>query len=122
VEFSFGFAVDERVQAIVDLIPGQCWHPAIEDGDELGLTDRALMRAWLPRIGEFGLVNQRGAQLNGLADAISAVTGQVRFLAVRFLSRKQQDFAVLTDAKAGQSWSGGVRKMVRALRGSGRRS
>jgi hypothetical protein len=29
--FSFGFPVDERVQAIVDLIPGRCWHPAIED-------------------------------------------------------------------------------------------
>jgi hypothetical protein len=33
--FSFGFPVDERVQAIVDLIPDQCWHPAIEDGGEL---------------------------------------------------------------------------------------
>jgi Transposase DDE domain group 1 len=32
--FSFGFPVDERIQAIVDLIPGQCWHPAIEaDGE-----------------------------------------------------------------------------------------
>ena len=36
--FSFGFPVDERVQAIVDLIPGQCWHPAIEDD---GLRDGA---------------------------------------------------------------------------------
>ena len=35
VEFSFGFPVDERVQAIVGLIPDECWHPAIEDGDEL---------------------------------------------------------------------------------------
>ena len=26
VEFSFGFPVDERVQAIVGLIPEQCWH------------------------------------------------------------------------------------------------
>lgn len=34
-EFSFGFPVDERVQAIVGLIPDECWHPAIEDGDEL---------------------------------------------------------------------------------------
>lgn len=34
-EFSFGFPVDERVQGIVDLIPDRCWHPAIEDGDEL---------------------------------------------------------------------------------------
>jgi len=32
VGFSFGFPVDERIQAIVDLIPDQCWHPAIEDG------------------------------------------------------------------------------------------
>ena len=35
VEFSFGFPVDERVQAIVDLIPGRCWHPAIEASGEL---------------------------------------------------------------------------------------
>jgi hypothetical protein len=35
VEFSFGFPVDERVQNVVGLIPDQCWHPAIEDGDEL---------------------------------------------------------------------------------------
>jgi len=35
VEFSFGFPVDERVRAIVGLIPDECWHPAIEDGDEL---------------------------------------------------------------------------------------
>ena len=35
VEFSFGFPIDERVQAIVDLIPPECWHPALEDGDEL---------------------------------------------------------------------------------------
>jgi hypothetical protein len=33
--FSFGFPVDERVQAIVDLIPDQCWHPAIEADGEL---------------------------------------------------------------------------------------
>ena len=38
VGFSFGFPVDERVQAIVDLIPPQCWHPAIEDD---GLRDGA---------------------------------------------------------------------------------
>lgn len=30
VGFSFGFAVDHRVRDIVDLIPEQCWHPAIE--------------------------------------------------------------------------------------------
>jgi Transposase DDE domain group 1 len=35
VGFSFGFPVDERVQAIVDLIPPQCWHPAIEQDGEL---------------------------------------------------------------------------------------
>ena len=35
MEFSFGFPVDERIQAIVDLIPGRCWHPAIEDDGEL---------------------------------------------------------------------------------------
>jgi hypothetical protein len=38
VGFSFGFPVDERIQQIVDLIPGQCWHPAIEED---GLRDGA---------------------------------------------------------------------------------
>src|SRR6266516_5653693 len=38
VGFSFGFPVDERVQHIVGLIPGECWHPAIEDD---GLRDGA---------------------------------------------------------------------------------
>src|SRR6266516_1090932 len=38
VRFSFGFPVDERIQQIVGLIPGQCWHPAIEDD---GLRDGA---------------------------------------------------------------------------------
>jgi hypothetical protein len=38
-EFSFGFPVDERVQAIVDLIPGRCWHPAVEEDG--GLRDGA---------------------------------------------------------------------------------
>jgi len=34
VGFSFGFPVDMRIQSIVDAIPDQCWHPAIEtDGD-----------------------------------------------------------------------------------------
>ena len=37
-EFSFGFPVDERVQAIVGLISARCWHPAIEDD---GLRDGA---------------------------------------------------------------------------------
>ena len=37
--FSFGFPVDERIQKIVDLIPAECWHPAIEDHD--GLRDGA---------------------------------------------------------------------------------
>jgi len=36
--FSFGFPVDERIQRIVGLIPGECWHPAIEDD---GLRDGA---------------------------------------------------------------------------------
>jgi Transposase DDE domain group 1 len=38
VGFSFGFPVDEGIQDIVDLIPGQCWHPAIEED---GLRDGA---------------------------------------------------------------------------------
>lgn len=34
VGFSFGFPVDERIQRIVDLIPDQCWMPALDsDGD-----------------------------------------------------------------------------------------
>ena len=35
VGFSFGFPVDTRVQAVVNLIPQTCWAPAIEPGDEL---------------------------------------------------------------------------------------
>ena len=32
--FSFGFPVDTRIQAIVDVIPEECWHPALQtDGD-----------------------------------------------------------------------------------------
>lgn len=38
LEFSFGFAVDMRIQDIVDVIPDLCWHPAIQtdagDGEE----------------------------------------------------------------------------------------
>lgn len=34
IGFSFGFPVDARIQRIVDVIPEQCWHPAIQtDGD-----------------------------------------------------------------------------------------
>jgi hypothetical protein len=35
VGFSFGFPVDARVQAVVDLIPQRCWAPAIEGDGEL---------------------------------------------------------------------------------------
>lgn len=35
VGFSFGFPVDTRVQATVNLIPTQCWAPAIETGADL---------------------------------------------------------------------------------------
>jgi hypothetical protein len=38
VGFSFGFPVDERIQRIVNLIPDECWHPAIEAD---GLRDGA---------------------------------------------------------------------------------
>lgn len=38
VDFSFGFPVDARIQRIVDVIPEQCWHPALQtdsgDGNE----------------------------------------------------------------------------------------
>ena len=39
VGFSFGFPVDTRIQRIVDAIPEECWHPAIQtdrgDGNDL---------------------------------------------------------------------------------------
>lgn len=39
LEFSFGFAVDARIQQIVDVIPQECWRPAIEtdtgDGNDI---------------------------------------------------------------------------------------
>jgi len=34
VGFSFGFPVDARIQRIVDVIPDQCWHPAIQTDGE----------------------------------------------------------------------------------------
>ncbi len=39
VGFSFGFPVDARIQRIVDLIPPECWHPALQtpgrDGNDV---------------------------------------------------------------------------------------
>ena len=35
VDFSFGFPVDHRIQRIVDVIPDQCWAPAVQTDDEL---------------------------------------------------------------------------------------
>lgn len=35
VGFSFGFAVDARIQKIVDLIPERCWAPAIQTDGEV---------------------------------------------------------------------------------------
>ena len=39
VGFSFGFPIDHRIQRIVEVIPEQCWHPALQtdrgDGDDL---------------------------------------------------------------------------------------
>jgi len=35
VRFSFGFPVDERIQRIVDLIPDQCWMPALDSDGEI---------------------------------------------------------------------------------------
>lgn len=34
VGFSFGFPVDHRIQGIVDVIPEECWHPAIQTDGE----------------------------------------------------------------------------------------
>ncbi len=33
VGFSFGFPVDHRIQRIVDVIPDECWHPALQTPD-----------------------------------------------------------------------------------------
>jgi hypothetical protein len=43
LEFSFGFPVDARVQAVVNLIPDECWHPAIQTdrGDGHDIRDGA---------------------------------------------------------------------------------
>jgi len=52
--FSFGFPVASRIKDIVDVIPEQCWHPAIEtDGLREGAwvteaTDTANLVAWSP--------------------------------------------------------------------------
>ena len=35
VEFSFGFPIDFRIKDIVDLIPSQCWDPALDTTGEL---------------------------------------------------------------------------------------
>ncbi len=35
VGFSFGFPVDTRIQGIVDVIPEECWHPAIQTDGEI---------------------------------------------------------------------------------------
>jgi hypothetical protein len=35
VGFSLGFRVDERIQAVVDLIPERCWAPALDSDGEL---------------------------------------------------------------------------------------
>jgi hypothetical protein len=35
VGFSFGFPVDGRIKKVVDLIPEQCWAPAVDTDDEL---------------------------------------------------------------------------------------
>jgi hypothetical protein len=53
VEFSFGFPIDARVRRVVDLIPEDCWDPAIQGDDDLrdgawvfeatGMID---LRAW----------------------------------------------------------------------------
>lgn len=43
VGFSFGFPVDTRIQRIVDAIPEECWHPALQTdrGDGNDLRERA---------------------------------------------------------------------------------
>jgi hypothetical protein len=53
LEFSFGFPVDTRIQAIVDLIPDTCWAPAIQTDEQLRegawvaeATDMIDLSAW----------------------------------------------------------------------------
>lgn len=53
VGFSFGFPVDFRTKDIVDVIPEDCWHPAIETGEELRegawvaeVTENVDLSAW----------------------------------------------------------------------------
>jgi hypothetical protein len=36
IGFSFGFPVDARIQRIVDVIPDECWHPALQTPDRDG--------------------------------------------------------------------------------------
>ena len=45
VGFSFGFPVDARIQRIVDLIPEQCWHPALQA--DRGDADDVREGAWV---------------------------------------------------------------------------
>ena len=45
VGFSFGFPVDHRIQRIVDVIPEQCWHPALQA--DRGDTDGVREGAWV---------------------------------------------------------------------------
>ena len=47
VGFSFGFPVDARVQRAVDLIPEQCWSPAIDTADPSGPGDGVRDGAWV---------------------------------------------------------------------------
>lgn len=47
VGFSFGFPVDFRIKNLVDGIPEQCWHPAIEDD---GIRDGAWVTEVTPNI------------------------------------------------------------------------
>jgi Transposase DDE domain group 1 len=35
VDFSFGFPIDARIRRVVDLIPEQCWDPAIQSDEHL---------------------------------------------------------------------------------------
>ena len=54
VEFSFGFPIDTRVRQVVDLIPEQCWDPALQTGQAdlregawvFEITDMIDLSAW----------------------------------------------------------------------------
>ncbi len=73
MEFSFGFPIDARIRRVVDLVPEQCWDPAIQTDDDLRdgawvfeATGMVTLRGW-PKGSRLILRKERphpGAQLS----------------------------------------------------------